>query len=112
MALNLGCERFQPKRVYRKKVGRKRGVRGKFSWKEKLLKLEFRYSVGEADFVEAVWAAFERTILSPLAVLRRLREILVGPQVGRLRQAVLSLIALSSTSLDVTRQSGAGAKAI
>ena len=58
---------------------------------------------GEAGFIEAVWATFERTALSPLAVLRRLREISVGPQAGRLRQAVLSLIALSSTSLDVTR---------
>lgn len=67
---------------------------------------------GEADFVEAVRAAFERTVLSPLAVLCRLREILVGPQVGRLRQASLLLIALSSTSLDVARQSRAGAKVI
>ena len=66
----------------------------------------------EAGFVETVWAAFERTALSPLAVLRRLREIPVGPQVGRLRQAFFSLIALSSTSLDVTRQSRAGAKVI
>lgn len=112
MALNLECEGLRPKRIYKKNAGRKGGVRGKNSWKEKLLKPEFCYSVGEADFVEAVWAAFERTVLSPLAVLRRLREILVGPQVGRLRQASLLLIALSSTSLDVARQSRAGAKVI
>jgi hypothetical protein len=53
---------------------------------------------GEAGFVEVVWAAFERTALSPLAVLRRLREISVGPQAGWLRQAFWPLIALSSTS--------------